>query len=231
VGRSAPLWHFSHRREVLPARAGSIPTNAVTATEGEVVSIQGSFIVDEFQAASVGEAALVRSGQAGDRGALDQLLALHERRVLAVCRGVLGHAEDAEDAAQETLFRALRALPRFRGEASFRTWLLRIAVNVCLNWKRNRHPTEPWDEEDPLIPTDASPEALVLLRLQVREALNELPAHRRAVLLLREMEGWSVAEIGQAMRWNEKRVNNELFKARRTLAEWHARNTDEGAER
>jgi RNA polymerase sigma-70 factor, ECF subfamily len=193
--------------------------------------MQGSVTVDEFPGVSGGEAALVRAGLAGDRSALDQLLALHERRVLAVCRGVLGHAEDAEDAAQETFFRALRALPRYRGDASFRTWLLRIAVNVCLNWQRSRRPTEPWDEEDPLLPTDASPEAIVLLRLQVREALSELPPHRRAVLLLREMEGWSVAEIGQAMRWNEKRVNNELFKARRALAEWQARSIEEGAGR
>jgi RNA polymerase sigma-70 factor, ECF subfamily len=190
--------------------------------------MQGSVAVDEFPGVSAGELALVRAGLAGDRSALEQLLALHERRVLAVCRGVLGHAEDAEDAAQETFFRALRALPRYRGDASFRTWLLRIAVNVCLHWQRSRRPTEPWDEEDPLLPTDASPEAIVLLRLQVREALSELPPHRRAVLLLREMEGWSVAEIGQAMRWNEKRVNNELFKARRTLAEWQVRNEEGG---
>jgi RNA polymerase sigma-70 factor, ECF subfamily len=193
--------------------------------------MQGSVTVDEFPGVSGGEAALVRAGLAGDRSALDQLLALHERRVLAVCRGVLGHAEDAEDAAQETFFRALRSLHRFRGDASFRTWLLRIAVNVCLNWKRGRRPTEAWDEENPLIPTDASPETVVLLRLQVREALGELPPHRRAVLLLREMEGWSVAEIGQAMGWNEKRVNNELFKARRALAEWQARSIEEGAGR
>ena len=59
--------------------------------------------------------------------------------------------DDADDAAQETYFRALRALPRFRGDSSFRTWLLRIAVNVCLNWKRDHPSTEPWDEERLLV--------------------------------------------------------------------------------
>jgi RNA polymerase sigma-70 factor, ECF subfamily len=194
-----------------------------------VGSQAGAWIVDEMP--SVGEAALVRAGQRGDRAALDDLLEQHERRVLAVCRGILGHAEDAEDAAQETLYRALCALPRFRGDASFRTWLLRIAVNVSLNWKRNRRPTEVWDPEQFDPPEDgASPEEIVLLRLQISEALAVLPPHRRAILLLRELEGWDVEEIGKAMGWNTKRVYNELYKARHAVFEWQARNEKEGAE-
>jgi RNA polymerase sigma-70 factor (ECF subfamily) len=188
-----------------------------------VVSQRWFNSVGEIQGRPSAEAALLQAGRAGDRGALDELLALHERRVLAVCRGILDHAEDAEDAAQETFFRALCALPRFRGEASFLTWLLRIAVNVSLNWKRSRRATEPLDLEDPSLPIDAaSPEAIVLLRLEIREALSGLPPHRRAVFLLREQEGWDVTEIGAAMGWNVKRVYNELFKARRALHEWHA---------
>jgi RNA polymerase sigma-70 factor (ECF subfamily) len=189
---------------------------------------QWSVAVSDKQGPSAAEAALLRAGQAGDREALDELLAQHERRVLAVCHGILGHAEDAEDAAQETLYRALRALPHFRLDASFRTWLLRIAVNVSLNWKRNRRPTEPWDEEQPTALAD-SPETIVLLRIQVSEALGELSPHHRAVLLLREMEGWTVEEIGGAMGWNTKRVYNELFKARRAVAQWQARDAAEGA--
>jgi RNA polymerase sigma-70 factor (ECF subfamily) len=191
-----------------------------------------SCAVSEFQGSSVAEAALLQAGLAGDREALDQLLALHERRLLALCHSMLGHADDAEDAVQETFFRALRALPRFRRDASFRTWLLRIAVNVCLNWKRDRRPTEPWDEgrlDEPL--RSASPEVIALLRLQMGEALGMLPAPRRAALLLKEMDGWSVAEIGAAMGWNLKRVYNELYKARRALADWQAREAAEGTGR
>jgi DNA-directed RNA polymerase specialized sigma24 family protein len=93
-------------------------------------------------------AALLRAAQAGDPAALDQLFSPHARGLLLFCRGILGHAEDAEDAAQETLFRALRALPRFQQrQAAFRTWLFRIALNLCLDWKRDHRPTEPWDEE------------------------------------------------------------------------------------
>jgi RNA polymerase sigma-70 factor (ECF subfamily) len=190
-------------------------------TEGQAVSIaEWSITVNEWE--EVAETALLRAGQAGDRAALDQLLARHERRVLAVCHGVLGHADDAEDAAQETFLRALRSLPRFRGDSSFLTWLLRIAVNVSLNWRRGRRPTAPLDLE-PAFPAGDSPETIVLMRLEVQEALRGLPAHRRAALLLREMQGWSVEEIGAAMGWSTKRVYNELFKARRAVAEWQAR--------
>jgi RNA polymerase sigma-70 factor, ECF subfamily len=178
------------------------------------------------------EAALVRASQAGDRAALDQLLARHERGLLAFCRGILRHAEDAEDAAQETLFRAVRGLPRFEPrQATFRTWLFRVALNVCLDWKRDHRPTEVWDEECSPSPSPEalSPETLALRRLQVMEALSGLPAHRRAILLLKELEGWSAAEIGRAMGWSLKRVYNELYNARCSLAEWQARNMEEGA--
>jgi RNA polymerase sigma-70 factor, ECF subfamily len=191
---------------------------------------QGLFAVGEIEGGSAAEAALLREGRAGDRAALEQLLSLHERALLALCHGILGHAEDAEDAAQETMLRALRALPRFRGEASFRTWLFRIAVNVCLNGKRDRRPTEPLEEERSLTSLTASPEAIAMQRLRVVEALRELPPRHRAVFLLKVLEGWSVAEIAATMRWDRIRVQNELAKARRTLAEWRQRGAAEGGE-
>jgi RNA polymerase sigma-70 factor, ECF subfamily len=183
------------------------------------------------------EAALLRAGQAGDLGALERLVTLHKRSLYALCRGILANAEDAEDAAQETFLRALRALPRFRGDATFRTWLFRIAVNVCLQWKAaarreaDTRSSEPWDEDDPSsAPETASPERIALRHLQVTEALRSLLPRHRAILLLRELEGWSVPEIAAALHWNEKRVRNELYKARRALADWR-RNAAEGDER
>src|SRR3954447_21982165 len=107
--------------------------------------------VEETQGASTTEAALIRAGLAGDRTALEQLLAPHERALIAFCYGILGQAEDAEDAAQETVLRALRGLSSFRGEAAFRSWLFQIAVNLCLRWKSQRRPTEVWDEERGLL--------------------------------------------------------------------------------
>src|SRR5262249_36026704 len=153
---------------------------------------------------STAEAALLRAGRAGDRTALEQLLALHERPLFTFCHDMLRHAEDAEDAVQETFLRVMRALPGFRGEAAFRTWLYRIAVNVCLKWKAARPPPEPWDEARPsAIPRAASPEAEAVRHLQVREALNILPPRQRAILLLKAREGWTVAEIAVGLGWSE----------------------------
>ena len=81
------------------------------------------------------------------------------------------------------------------------------------------------------MPDTASPEAIALSHLRVMEALQSLPPDRRAVLLLKEREGWSVAEIALTMRWNEKRVRNELYKARLALVEWRRREAGEGEER
>jgi RNA polymerase sigma-70 factor (ECF subfamily) len=177
----------------------------------------------------VSETQLLRAGQAGDRTALEQLLVPYERPLYALCRGILGHADDAEDAVQETFLRALRALPAFRGEAAVRSWLYRIAVNVCLDRKRAHQPTEPWDEERcPAVCHAGSPESIALRHLRLTEALGCLLPRQRVILLLKELEGWSVGEIAVAMRWNEKKVYNELYKARRVLADWQRRDAAEG---
>jgi RNA polymerase sigma-70 factor (ECF subfamily) len=177
------------------------------------------------------EARLLRAGRTGDPAALEQLLTPYERPLYALCRGILRNADDAEDAVQETFLRALRSLPAFRGDAAVRSWLYRIAVNVCLDRKRSAHPTEPWDEERWQSAPGGSPEGIALSRLRLLEALGTLVPHQRVVLLLKELEGWSAAEIAAAMRWKEKRVYNELYRARLTLAEWRRREADEGDER
>jgi RNA polymerase sigma-70 factor (ECF subfamily) len=170
---------------------------------------------------------LVRAAQAGDRGALEQLVALYKQPLFVLCYGILGHVQDAEDAVQETFLRVLRTLSDFRGDAAFRTWLCRVAVNLCLDRKRvstrsaQIQTSEPWDEEQPASSLPArSPEAIALDRLQVLEALQNLPPRHRALLLLKEREGWSLVEIATALRWSPIRVKNELAKARRSLVEW-----------
>jgi RNA polymerase sigma-70 factor, ECF subfamily len=193
-----------------------------------MVTVQEGWAVGEGEGGPAAERALLRAGRAGDLAALERLLALHKRSLYALCRGILGHAEDAEDAVQETFLRALRGLSRFRGDAAFRTWLFQIAVNLCLDWKASRRPAEPWDEEQCGLVSEApSPEAIALRRMRISEALSSLLPRHRALILLKAREGWSVAEIAVAMRWNEKRVENELSKARRALAEWR-QSADEG---
>jgi RNA polymerase sigma-70 factor, ECF subfamily len=186
---------------------------------------------EEAEEGRVSEAHLLRAARVGDRAALEALLAPHERRLYVLCRGILGHAQDAEDAVQETFLRALTALPRFRGDAPVRAWLFRIAVNVCLEWKRSHRPTEPWDAAGASISSDAdSPEAIVLRQMRVMEALQALLPRHRALLLLKELEGWSLVEIGAALRWNTDRVKNELARARRALADWRERAAGQGDE-
>ena len=182
--------------------------------------------VSETEGGSLAEFALIRAGLAGDRVALEQLLGPHRRTVLAVCYGILGNAEDAEDAAQETFLRALRGLSRFRGDSAFRSWLIRIALNLCFSWKHARHPTETLEERAASRSGAASPEVIALSHLRLMEALDRLPPHRRAALLLKEWEGCSMAEIGALLGWNEDRVKNELYRARRSLIQWEQREAE-----
>jgi RNA polymerase sigma-70 factor (ECF subfamily) len=199
------------------------PTDVEVGAGGRAVGL------GEIDGESAAEAALLRAGLDGDGAALERLLALHKRSLYALCLGILSHPDDAEDAVQETFLRALRALPGFRGEASFRTWLCRIALHLCLRWKASRQPTTPWDDaRSPAGPDDASPEAIALRHLRMTEALRALQPRHRAILLLKEREGWSMAEIASALGWKEKRVENELSKARRALVEWRRQEMGEG---
>lgn len=194
-----------------------------------MVGMDEQLAVRERKGELAAEFALIRAGLAGDRAALEQLLRPYKRSLVALCYGILGNAEDAEDAAQETLLRALRALSSFRGDAAFHAWLFRIAVNICCSWKRYRHPTELWDEEGSASASGTtSPELIALSHLRLREALHSLPERQRAILLLKEWEGFSIAEIAMTMGWNETRAKNELYKARRALIEWQRREAAEG---
>jgi RNA polymerase sigma-70 factor, ECF subfamily len=193
-----------------------------------MVSVREQPAVSEPEGRSATEWSLIQRALAGDRAALEELLGPHQPSLVGLCYGILGHAEDAEDAAQETFLRALRALSSFRGEAAFRSWLFRIAINLCSTRKRSQRWTEAWDEEASVRAVSAlSPEAIALSRLQMSEALSHLLPRQRAILLLREWEGWSLAEIAEAMGWNEVRVRNELHKARRALIEARRREEEE----
>src|SRR5688500_360081 len=137
-------------------------------------TFQGWVAVRHTEGEPAGEAALLRAGQRGDLAALDQLFAGNKHALFTLCYGILGRVEDAEDAVQETFLRALRGLSSFRGDARFRSWLFRIALNVCLRWKAARRDTEPFDEGHAPGP-DVSPEAVAMAHLRLTEALSCLP--------------------------------------------------------
>jgi RNA polymerase sigma-70 factor (ECF subfamily) len=151
------------------------------------------------------------------------------RRTLEVhCYRMLGSVHDAEDAAQETLLRAWRSLDRFEGRSSVNTWLYRIATNVCLDELERRprraepvvepYPDERLDEaEEPL----ADPAARYALRegmeLAFLTAIQWLPGRQRAVLILRDVLGWSAAEVAGLLDTSPAAANSALQRARATI--------------
>ena len=162
---------------------------------------------------------MLADARAGDRSALGRLLEPHEAPLYRLCLGVLHHAQDAEDAVQEAFIRAIRALAGFRADADLRTWLYRIALNVCLERKRSAKPVEPLFEETMVSDARALEDSAVA-RMRALQALAALKPQHRAALVMKEVEGLSVEEIGAAMGWNRKKAENELYQARRALAEW-----------
>jgi RNA polymerase sigma-70 factor, ECF subfamily len=192
-------------------------------------NVRGWRIVQGREDADSLDLPLLLRAQRGDLSAVETLLARHEKAVGTVCLGMLGNRDDADDAVQETLFQALRGLGRFRGASSFRTWLYRIAVNTCLNHKRRARPIDGWQGLEERAHVEPSPEAATLRKLLAAQALSQLLPRHRALIVLREVEGLSAAEVAQTMGWNEQKVRNELYKARQVLREWvRAQQLDEG---
>jgi RNA polymerase sigma-70 factor (ECF subfamily) len=143
----------------------------------------------------------VRAFLSGDRRAFGDLARTYRSRIFAICYRYTGNREDAEDLVQDVLLRAFRGLPGFRGEARFRTWLYRIAVNACLNWIAvQRRPGEPLppDVVDPA-PTPAERFSRRESAAGIRRAVSKLPDRQRMTLLLRVYEELSYREISEVM--------------------------------
>jgi len=173
-------------------------------------------------------------------------LEAHRAPLTGHCYRMLGSAFDAEDAVQETMVRAWQGLDRFEGRSSLRTWLYRIATNVCLDAlsdrSRRARPMEEgpngsvedhletrerthWLEPIPdarVLPSDANPFELTALRQSIRlafvSALQHLPPRQRAALLLSEVVGWSAAEVAECLDMSVAAVNSALQRARATIA-------------
>lgn len=161
------------------------------------------------------EAELVRRARAGDRGAFEGIVRCHQDQIYRLSLRMLGDAWDAEEAAQDTFVQAWRRLGGFRAEASLSTWLYRIATNRCLNMLRARPPVEPVG--GPEVGAVEGPDHIVEVRSEVaslRVAIRELSTDQRAVLLLRESEGCSYAEIGAILGISVAAVKSRLHRAR-----------------
>ncbi len=164
---------------------------------------------------------LVTACLAGAREAFDLIVERHRRSVYQLCYRFLDNHEDASDVAQDVFLRAYRGLAAFKGDASFGTWLYRIAVNTSLNRLSARPPkAEPLEATEPL--ADRSPDpATRLLRDErarwVRRAIARLPAKQRATLVLRVYQDLSHQEIASIVGSSVGAVKANFFHALRNL--------------
>jgi RNA polymerase sigma-70 factor (ECF subfamily) len=170
---------------------------------------------------------LLARAQAGDERAFRELVEPHRRALVVHCYRMLGSPQDAEDIVQETLLRAWRALERFEPRASLRTWLYRIATNACLDEIERRPnrplPVEPFPSE--LLDQAATPTYDPAARYALREglelallaAIQLLPGRQRAVLILRDVLGWTGPEVATLLDSTVASVNSALQRARATI--------------
>ncbi len=181
---------------------------------------------------------LAAAANAGDRGALEILLARHLDRVHAICRRVTGHPEDALDATQEALIAVTRGLHRYDGRSLFTTWLYRVATNAALDElrRRKRRPEPAELSEERAIPGRApgggsSPvESTVAARLDVDAALGRLSPEFRAAVVLRDLCDLDYAEIAEVLDVPVGTVRSRIARGRAAIAE-QLREPDDPAER
>lgn len=174
---------------------------------------------------------LIRRSQKRDLAAFEELVVLYQQRVYALSYQLTGNYDDAQELAQEVFVRAYRALETFRGEADFGTWLHRITVNLYLNMKKRRSSAELVSLDEPVDTGDGEVSREIaattgdpLEALEEREfremlegALAELTPEQRAVLVLREVEGYSYEEIARLLGLSLGTVKSRLNRARESL--------------
>ena len=160
------------------------------------------------------EVDLIRRACEGDGPAIRALYERYEPRVYAVVRRIAGDDELARDYAQEAWIRAVRALPTFRGESRFSTWLHRISVNAALQATRKAESRQRHErisvEEVPVAPAHGD----ALLQQRLEGALDRLPEGMRQVLILHDVEGYTHDEIGEVLGVTAGTSKSQLFKAR-----------------
>ena len=175
---------------------------------------------------------LVERAQRGDKHAFELLVAKYQRRLQRLISRFVRDAAEAEDVTQEAFIKAYRALPAFRGESAFYTWLYRIGINTAKNYLvalKRRAPTstlfdseesEYFEGVDGLQDTNTPENELMSKQVAavVNATLMKLPDDLRTALTLREIEGLSYEEIAEIMRCPIGTVRSRIFRARETVA-------------
>jgi RNA polymerase sigma-70 factor (ECF subfamily) len=186
------------------------------------------------------ERALVGRAQSGDQSAYEELVKRNQQRVAAVVGGILRRREDVEDVAQQVFVKAFFSLKRFDQRSAFSTWLYKITVNECWDYLRKKR-VRPLVYEADLsedqarqmgsfvsagkAPADSSDRAA--MRQQVERLLGQLNEEDRQMMVLKEVEGFSVEEVGEILGLNVNTVKVRLFRARARLVKSYRRRKKE----
>ena len=177
------------------------------------------------------EQELVERAKRGDETAFEALVTDNEKRIYNLCRRLVGNPEDAAELTQEAFLNAWRGLGRFQGESSFSTWLYRLASNACIDFLRKEKRRQSLsmtvslddDEEGRQVelPDERYAPEGELERAEARravaEGLEKLTAEHRQVLVMRELNGLSYAEIGTVLGLEEGTVKSRIARARNAL--------------
>jgi RNA polymerase sigma-70 factor (ECF subfamily) len=178
------------------------------------------------------DAILVERVQRGDKHAFELLVVKYQRKILRLLSRLIRDPSEIEDVAQEAFIKAYRALPQFRGDSAFYTWLYRIAINTAKNHlvASGRRPSSPsefetedgetFDETDTLSDNN-TPESVLASREiaeTVNAAIEALPEELRSAIVLREIEGMSYEDIATAMGCPIGTVRSRIFRAREAIA-------------
>ena len=173
---------------------------------------------------------LILRVQRGDKRAFDLLVLKYQQKVINLVSRYVRDSSEAQDVAQEAFIKAYRALPRFRGDSAFYTWLYRIAINTAKNHivSQSRRPPSNGVETEVAEQLDvgvrlqehATPENFLLeeeIALTVRQAIDDLPDDLRTAITLRELEGLSYEEIANTMSCPVGTVRSRIFRAREAI--------------
>ena len=178
------------------------------------------------------DAALVTRVQQGDKKAFDLLVLKYQRKIIRLLSRMIRDQNEIEDVAQEAFIKAYKALPQFRGDSAFYTWLYRISINTARNWlsQNSRRPSSPnmnvsendetFSEIDNL--TDShTPEAEMVSReiaASVNQTIESLPDELRQAIVMREIDCMSYEDIALAMSCPIGTVRSRIFRAREAIA-------------
>lgn len=177
-----------------------------------------------------GDQLLVERVQRGDKQAFDLLVRKYQHKLVQLIGRYVSNPADATDVAQEAFIKAYRALPSFRGDSAFYTWLYRIAINTAKNHLLAQSRRPPGDDidagdaeqftGDSGLKEYATPERLLLrdeIQATINDAIEALPEDLKTAIILRELEGLSYEEIARAMDCPIGTVRSRIFRAREAI--------------